>query len=43
MAQNEYQVLIAEIKALFEKLTYEEQKQIVELIKSGRAENQDRR
>ena len=38
---RESEMLKAAIIMLFEQLTYEEQKQIVELIKSGSAENQD--
>ena len=38
MTQNEYEALKAAIKELFCQLTYEEQVQIVELIKSKRTE-----
>lgn len=36
MENTERQVLMAVINELFEQLTYEEQKQIIELIKTSR-------
>lgn len=35
---NEYEALKAAIKVLFEQLTYEEQEQIIEIIKKKRTE-----
>ena len=41
MTRNAYQALKAEIKAMFDLLTYKEQEQIIELIKSSRTEHHE--
>ena len=38
----EREALTAELKKLFEQLTYDEQKQLIEMIKSDRDERKDR-
>ena len=40
MTPQEYETLKAEIKALFDCLTYEEQAQIIEIVKKMRSDNQ---
>ena len=42
MDVREREALKAELKKLFEQLTYDEQKELIELIKSDRDEREDR-